>query len=389
MSVDNVEQMTEIVIEFLKKSPKKKVFGNFRIEGNKLVYRSETKENLFLRTEEDRNKLISRVKSGDVVLDSNKDLEKMSLTCHIITKKYDRDVVAQKIDREGNPPIVLGNSSVLKFVGKSVYYGRIKYNHGVSAIQTVMAKTPGIYLVPFSVFSELNLDITQVRVIANGPAENVKRNISNPEKDGSGKIQKFEMVHFAGAVVFEVGNTQILVDIDRREIEFKNWNAFAVILPRKVTSIADAYDSLMPARVKAAIRSGVDVKRIGEWFLIPCKAPKIPKLSETDKALYLCDGMRYGREAEVVNRLLGEKWTKKAVARSAKLRKSLPIPCMLQAGSNTPNDVELGIKVGKDMFVNGKITHRGRQHEPLVLKTWHKAVVNCAHTSYQLTGDLD
>lgn len=60
---------------------------------------------------------------------------------------------------------------------------------------------------------------------------------------------------------------------------------------------------------------------------------------------------------------------------------------ILEAGDNRPNEATMGVQALG--IVMGKITHTGREHAPLLLGTWHKAVPNTATKSFQISGKVD
>ena len=80
----------------------------------------------------------------------------------------------------------------------------------------------------------------------------------------------------------------------------------------------------------------------------------------------------------------------------------------LQAGPNRPN-YAMGISLDHDQavrghgvlddwqevrdravsYVTGKVEHSGREHAPLILKGWYRAVPNTATESFTITGDID
>jgi hypothetical protein len=49
---------------------------------------------------------------------------------------------------------------------------------------------------------------------------------------------------------------------------------FTTQVGRKIKTLADAFDFLMPKIVKEAIAQGLDVKRQGDWFFIPIEEPE-------------------------------------------------------------------------------------------------------------------
>lgn len=397
---NNEALMLKLVEQFLSDAPQRTVFGNFRIDKNRIIYQSTFTKRGNIRDKKELKKFIRKVEKGEIGLISpsletlkTATAKDLNWGVRVDYREVEQELVAQKFHPGGEDPFVLGNSSVLELVGKHTAYGHVMLNRSVTKIQQVMERNPKIRMVPFSVFAELKLDIDEVRIVESGSPETVKRRFHDhwDYDEDYNRTQVFRMStdHYSGGVLFRVGDTHILVDLDRRELEFGNWNAFAVVLPRPATSIADAYDSLMPDIVRKAIRDGKDVKRIGEWFMIPCPAPKVPKMSETEKALCLFAGHLYGDEESSLVAAFGAKWVEKAKAMAMKFRGYIAKKTALRAGSNRPNQAELGIQIGKAIYVKGKITHDGRQHEPLILKTWHQAVANAAHKSYQLTGDID
>lgn len=66
---------------------------------------------------------------------------------------------------------------------------------------------------------------------------------------------------------------------------------FMTQVGRKVRTLIDAFDSLMPKIVKEAIAQGLDVKRQGDWFFIPTKEP-VCKKSYAAKWYWNLEGRR-------------------------------------------------------------------------------------------------
>jgi hypothetical protein len=52
---------------------------------------------------------------------------------------------------------------------------------------------------------------------------------------------------------------------------------FVTQVGKKAVRLEDAFASLMPKVVKEAIAQGLDVKRQGDWFFVPCKEPPSKK----------------------------------------------------------------------------------------------------------------
>ena len=221
----------------------------------------------------------------------------------------------------------------------------------------------GIPMIPFNVFKDNNLNIQEFELIEQCSQETVKRLELNPKwitwnnnhttKAKEPQKEVLKEVHFIGASLFKVGPKYFLFDIDRVEIGHGIFNPFMTEIPRACKTVKAAYESLIPKEVKDAIKKGLDVKRQGEWFLIPVKG--IHKADLTPK-----EDIRW----------LG------------KYR-----PLTLQAGPNRPNKAQFGIKIKN--LVKGKFEHSGREHKTIVLKVWHKAVPNTATRSFTIEGDVD
>lgn len=80
---------------------------------------------------------------------------------------------------------------------------------------------------------------------------------------------------------------------------------FMTQVGRKVRTLTDAFDSLMPKIVKEAIAQGLDVKRQGDWFFIPVPEPKV-KCSFDPKWYWGLDGRR--RETKLNPHVLYQSW---------------------------------------------------------------------------------
>ena len=399
LKANDSNTMQEVANSFLSEKPHKTVFGNFRIidDNSRLVYQCQTQKELAGGNDIDRAKLVKCIRSGEYELVSPVDCSEVMAKndggnwqhYRVTYKVTETDVIAIKIMRKGEKPLILGNSSILPLIGRVVAYGNVTRNRTVTEIQKVLETK--VRMIPFSVFKELNLALEKVKIVDQGTAEIIKRKVLVKQGYGDDKdTYRWESVHFVGPVVFEVEGKQMLLDLDRREVGFGIWNPFVVILNSRVSSVSEAYESLKPKAVKDALKAGLDVKRQGEWFFIPCSAPKLPKLTELEKALCLYGGDRlFGAEEKALSTAFGKSWLNKMKDKARKLRDAMIKPVSLKAGDNRPNNAEQGIKQGKVVYVTGTITHSGREHHPLKLTTWHQAVPNTAVKSFTVTGDID
>jgi hypothetical protein len=266
------------------------------------------------------------------------------------------ETLAIRINRDGKE-IVVGNSSGLSFVGSYQAWGRRYQGRGQQKVQRLLAEK--IPMLPFSVFDQANLNIQNLTIVDQTPAETILRKFTkhNPVSGKSETVR--ENVHFTGATLFEVDGKQFLFDIDRREVKHGIFNPFLVKMPKPCKTIAAAYVALKPKAVRDAEKKGLKVLRQGEWFFIPTER----KIKHDV----------WKSKDEPGN------WRsfKKGTARELELR----------AGPNRPNHAQMGnVKL---QAVKGRISHSGREHANLFLKGWHFAVPNTATESFTITGDVD
>ena len=382
MICEDKSKMEEVTDNFLLDNPKKKVWGNFRIEYEngawQLVYRSVSANRTW-------NREYSRYDSD---------------------RKTDKDVIAFKTG-EG---MVLGNASILPLVGRTMAWGYEHKNARQTVIQGIMETSQKYEMVPFNVFSEAKLDLSTFKTINTGGAETVKRNRENPDYKGyepeemeKAGIPEFlpEEAHFMGSKLFSVSSKEtgtektFLFDIDRNEIKHGIFNPFLVEVPQNGTPIKtvdEAYDSLVPEAVKQAREAGKNVIRQGEWYFIPTTESPIVEENLTteqkrERAMSLSVKSAYGSNKTEMRELLGTEEFERL--------KNLSIPQTevkrfeLRAGKNRPNHAEKGIQVGEKYFVSGKVSHSGREHKTITLDGWHEAMPNEAIGSFTITGDVD
>lgn len=267
-----------------------------------------------------------------------------------------QDVIALRMSNG----TVIGNSSILPLIGRTVNWGNENRNRTVTEIQTRLSQL--IVMIPFTVFLEANLNLNKFEILERGNEEDVTRKIPNPKYSDYDKkkqdVPKWidETVHFTGASLFKVEDKIFLFDIDRREIEHKIFNPFLAQIPAQVDNIKDAYLSLKPKEVLDAESQGLKVLRQGEWFFIPVKG-------------------NYEAVKAAANR-----WDKKEFE-----------PVKLQAGQNRANTVSKYSRIDKNnIVVSGQVEHDGREHAKLILgDVWYRAVPNTSIRSFTITGDVD
>jgi hypothetical protein len=384
--MNNKVKMEKLVSDFASGVKKTKRLGNFVMETDRLIY--QRKEN--------RGEVFNRQLGVYETIDSN----------------TDTDVIAIKTENG----TLLGNASILPNIGLTTNWGNKNPNRSQTEVQRAMERNENFKLIPFSVFEAAGLNIQSFTEIQAGKPELVTRKIPNPayhkmswiEKNrndeladsDSKKVSDFvdEKVHFMGNSLFTVGDKYFLFDLDRVELKHKLFNPFLVQIPKKVTTIKQAYDSLVPKAVKLAKTKGKKVIRQGEWFFIPVGKNE-PKGTAKDQRMLKADIKKRAIRAEneystsndgKLKKLWGEK-----VFNRVMLLPRFPRgggskqPTVLRAGKNRPNNAEDGRTIGEKSYVTGKITHSGREHKPIELKGWYEVVPNTAIGSFTITGDID
>lgn len=250
----------------------------------------------------------------------------------------------------------IGNSSVLGLIGRSVSFGNERLNRNETEVQRRLSLL--IPMIPFSVFHETGLDIGQLSIIDSGKPETLPRSFTRYDSAKRENVTEIVDMHYTGARLFACDDRLFLFDVDRREVEHKIFNPFVVELTdTSVATIAAAYESLVPELVREAQRRGLSVKRQGEWFFVPTfKSDEIPHGAE------VFDSSR-------------SSWAR----------------IELRAGRNRPNECKNGFKYQDRWYVNGKVSHSGREHADLVLSTdhWWLAVPNTSINSWTITGNID
>lgn len=348
---------------------------------------------------------------------------------------------------------IIGNASMLQRCGS--------YSRGTEAPAQQIMQQMEMAMIPFNVFDEAGLNIQTAKIVHATGSEKLLlpklqwnrhnkqlrpvnvwkyivqttkprgKNIRNIYRDGyTKKLWRYEKLdtknlekrHFVGAMVLQVQNKQFLFDVDRREVEHYRFNAFLSELPVKVTTVEEAYDSLIPPQVKKARKKGKTILRQGEWFFIPTTIPKnrpisskLLKAAESrpQKNKYgLWEGLnRYSTTTPITDKDIKKyilpayreeikkcaqgwnkaikKWEYARKRRALSDIEKYAIRGRLQAGNNRPNFVEKYVELQQGVFIKGKVTHSGREHEPITLKGWHTPVPNLATKSFTIQGNID
>lgn len=419
------------------KNRKYKIIDN----GNKLIFELDVIEKIAIRDSKDEH-----------ILDKDKNIQYETKVTH------DEELVAFKVGKR-----IIGNAARFKY--------EIGLNSSITPPQSVFIKM-GIPMLPFNVFNEAKLDVSKAKIIQHTGEENVlapkqswskdsgryldewihktihckvddkysllinPSKCSNKEstigkyynKDGNLCTKKgyccnghqvlikknLTKRHFIGAMLIEVDNRQFLFDIDRNEIKHYRFNPFLVELPKKVKTVKEAYDALIPKEVKDSKKK--NILRQGEWFFIPVNFNQI---NESELSMF----KKFHKECSAIGWTEREQYEKMCKQKNPKFKKAKcgrwNIQWMirinkegftrryykitnkgvvgewfadggsLQAGPNRPNTVKTMVIIGKNTFVKGLVRHTGREHEDLMLKTWCKPVPNTAIKSFTISGDVD
>lgn len=269
-----------------------------------------------------------------------------------VVDNFKQDVLCLRLIQDGQAHY-LGNSSTMTVSGTRVAFGQRTRSWGASEPQKVM-ESMGVPMLPFNAFTQAGLKVTQTKIIDQGGAETVRRSTKEDRKGN--KI--YENVHFTGASLFQNGDAYFLFDIDRVEIEHGIFNPFIVQLPRAVSSINEAYDSLIPLAVRTAKTEGKTVLRQGEHFFI--------KVADAHEYKPDQERGRFSEDGDVL------------IFKEARL----------SAQGNRDHVTSLFNE--KSGLVSGFVRHQGREHLDLDLTMgWWKPIPNTAVKAFTITGDID
>lgn len=205
-----------------------------------------------------------------------------------------------------------------------------------------------IPMVPFTLFKDSGLDIELLKIVEKGAEEK----IDIGRKDKNGNIQ---LRHFTGAMLFSIGKSFYMFDIDRNEVKMKNINMWMSKLARPAKSIEDAYASLKPKEVSDAERFlGKPCDRQGEWFFIPVQG-------------------NFKADDSLLDSTTGWSSNRRQVAK-------------LQAKGNRAHFVS---QISKEGYVRGTVSHEGMEHKNIELETWCRPIPNTAIESFKISGAID
>lgn len=277
--------------------------------------------------------------------------------------------ISKNIVKQGSTTVAVkdssGNIILNSMVLQTTSFER-QFMGNQSLIQSEIRKSAK-YSIPFNVLESAGLKLSDTKVLEQGPEATYQI------KDGLYSSKLVER-HFTGALLLENSGRKFLMDIDRLEIQSKIFNAFFVEVKGNVNSIAEAYESMKPDKVRQAEAQGVEVKRQGEWFFI--KADKTLKIL-SDKVYT----WKNNDETKQVHRF------------------------DIAHGKGRPNRLYKPVGFGElDQYVCGTVSHSGREHADLDLgqnevtssgngnyttfELW-TVVPNTTVSNFTISGDID
>lgn len=309
---------------------------------------------------------------------------------------------------------VLSNSNQLTYVGRQFAWGNevSRWGRGTQHHSQEYLEKLGAVPIPFTLFTETDLDVRDFEWVVKPTAEDVHLKIPIVSYGMSeNEVQyRHQTNHFSGGCVFAIGDDHYLFDIDRQEIDHGIFNPFITKLPAKVSSIEEAYDVLVPTEVRTANRNGVDVQRQGEFFFIKHsdECPVKPELSEEEMQILRFKPSRIGfgvstgrasvfddsepfRDDEELTPVMQEYQVMATRYKEVRVKymNSIAIRGNLGKSSTGSHKVEKFVKKDDVTYASGKISQERRQHADLILNGWYIVVGNTGTISWTISGDID
>jgi hypothetical protein len=313
---------------------------------------------------------------------------------------------------------VLSNANQLTYVGRRFAWGHESSHWGrTEEPEQEWLQRAGAVPLPFTLFDEVpEMDVRDFEWILKPTAERIKEIIPPAYK---GDQARERIRHFSGACLFAIGKDTYLFDIDRQEIEKHGiFNAFLTKLPKKVSTIQEAYDILMPDEVKSANAKGIEVQRQGEFFFIKHsdECPVKPDLTDAEMNVLRHPPSRIGfgiepvggrrmafvsddrapfadiDDTEKLDTPEKRAFQKEALEYSRVLHKyneTSAQPGTLGKSASASHEVEKYLKVGEDVYASGIVKQSRRQHGDLLLNGWYKVLANTGTISWTITGNID
>jgi hypothetical protein len=371
------QNVATIVEAFLEDSPKKRVFGNYRIEGNALIYQAQSSEDCprwdKSTFSEVRKQIKERIKNmdGKLAYGDGKPVLLESLTsesdCTGI-KLYFTEVntIAVKIPKSvtGLTDVVLVNSRTLDLIGRTVAYGNEDRNHGITEAQVIL-RGKGFPQVDLTLF--LESDWATFKVIDSDINKTVKTSVQ------IGKYWRSQSIELSQSVstgfLFEVDGKRYLSGCLKRELDSGKIVPFTYQVPAKTPDIDKALESLKPKEVVEAESKGLTVRQAGGFYFIPVADPVFRTFTTEEKLIILASRTGYDLTKNMLAHITGMD-----LAHKDKMADELLsyVPSARGLGSGVSARTAI-IQDGKTLAI-GKIETGGDDSLNIILHGWHQVV---------------
>ncbi len=225
-----------------------------------------------------------------------------------------------------------------------------------ASVRTVANLTgkPNI-LIPFSSLRSAGIHPHDIRIVDVEP----DREVYVGEHAGRDGEVRSVYHHLMGRSVFRIGRHYYLSGLDETARDL--WHGFFLAqLPRKVTSVADALESLKPPAVLMAEEVGIDVKRQGEFYFIPAS---IQSLRGAVRRTW-----HHGSSQDFATNYLPH-------ARPGRQERHFATTLRVKDGT---------------LYVKGTVRHNAKEHKMLTLGSeWHTVYENTEVRSFSGAGRID
>jgi hypothetical protein len=180
------------------------------------------------------------------------------------------------------------------------------------------------------------------------------------------------------------------------------YQRFVAELVAPANTVKEAYETMKPQAVKDREANNIELKRQGEWFLIPTflRDEEVVNLeSACFKSVPKYDGDRIYQPIEEFDyRDLGTLNAQEQEQALKITRKEKYTPAITEGSNHLVQHkgiIPLFYSIGFNVtVVKGYVRHVNRDHQKIVLDTWHVAVHNIVKQAYQVvasgrTGGFD
>jgi len=379
--------LAEVVTAFKSTKPAKKVFGNYRIENNFLIYSANSTKDLprwhDAKSFQDAKKEIANsVKNQDATLVTDKGAVAMleTLTEKDYSSKFriqlkQFNTIAVKVPRTDDnglaEDLIFCNSETLDLIGRTVAYGNEDRNTRITEVQ-VLLRNSGATMVPLD--NILDADFSAFKMLDRGKsrgsvillADNSGWRKHGSYRDPGGKLD------LTGSILFDLGSKRYLADLDSREAANSRLYYSLVEVSKKVFSVKEAELAVLPKEVRDAKLAGLDVKRIDNTYFIPVDAPKLRAFTK-DEIISVMAASTYGLDATALAHLLAGSEVSERKREGVELLEQVPRARTLPGGGTA----KIALKQADSMLVTGVVERAG--FTGLRLAQWHIVVEGGKH----------